>query len=77
MGGVGGLGLKRADNHRLDPGILDGARRPRSRLVPKTFKPMLSEAPPPLANRVGIDSQAGRHNFTLLAVGTGQDDPGS
>jgi len=39
--------------------------------------PVLAEAPPPFANRVGIDSQAGRHNLTLLAVGTGQDDPRS
>jgi hypothetical protein len=33
VGGVGGLGLKGADDHRLDPGILDSARRPRSRLA--------------------------------------------
>jgi hypothetical protein len=66
-----------ADDHRLDPGILDGTRRPRSRLVPKTFEPMLGEASPPHANRVGIDSQAGRHNLTLLAVDTRQDDPRS
>ena len=39
----GALGLKGADDHRLDPGILDSAQRPRSRLVPKTFKPMLGE----------------------------------
>src|SRR5450755_4682901 len=77
MGGVGGLGLKGTDDHRLDPGILDRTRRPRSRLVPKTFKPMLGEAPPPFANRIGSDSQAGCHNLTLLAVGTGQDNPGS
>jgi hypothetical protein len=36
---------------------------------------MLGEPPPPLANRVGIDSQTGRHNLALLAVSTGQDDP--
>src|ERR1700688_2933593 len=77
VGGVGGLRLKGADDHRLDPGILDGARRPRSRLVPKTFKPTLGEPSPPLANRVGIDSQTGRHNLALLAISTGQDDPGS
>jgi hypothetical protein len=75
VGGVGGLGLKGADDHRLDPGIIDSARRPRSRLVPKTFKPMLGKPPPPLANRVGIDSQARRHNLALLSVSTGQNDP--
>jgi hypothetical protein len=53
-----------ADDHRLDPGILDGTRRPRSRLVPKTFEPMLGEASPPLADRVGIDSR--RTAATLL-----------
>src|SRR6266478_9912793 len=75
VSGVGGLRLKGADDHRLDPGILDGARRPRSRLVPKTFKPMLGEAPTPLANSVGINSEAGRHDLALLAFSTGQDDP--
>ena len=77
MGGVGRFGLKGADDHCLNPGILDGARRPGSRLVPKSFKPMLGEAPPPLANRVGIDSQTGSHNLALLAVSTGQNDPGA
>jgi hypothetical protein len=38
---------------------------------------MLGEAPPPLANRVWINSQSGRHNLTLLAVSTGQNDPSS
>jgi len=75
VGGVGGLRLKGADDYRLDSGILDGARRPRSRLVPKTFKPMLGEAPTPLANSVRINSQAGRHDLALLAFSTGQDDP--
>ena len=77
MGGIRGLGRKGADDHRLDPGILDRARRPRSRLVQKASKPVFGEASPPLANRVGIDSQSGCHNLTLLAGGTGQDDPGS
>src|SRR6266404_3155354 len=45
------------------------------RLVPETFKPMLGEAPTPFANRVGINSQAGRHDLALLAFSTGQDDP--
>src|SRR5258708_39695568 len=74
-GGVGGVGLRGADDPRLDPGILDGARRPRSRLVPKTFKPMLGEAPPPLADGVGVNAQAGRNDPALLAFRTGQDDP--
>jgi hypothetical protein len=75
VGGVGGLRLKGADDHRFDPGILDSARRCRSRLVPKTFKPMLGEAPTPLANSVGINTQAGRHDLAQLAFSTGQDDP--
>ncbi len=29
-----------------------------------------------LANSVGVSSQAGRHDFALLAFSTGQDDPG-
>ena len=75
MGGVEGPGLKGADNHRFDPVILDRARRPRSRLVPKAFKPMLGEAPTPLANRVGINIQAGRNRLALLAFSTSQNDP--
>jgi hypothetical protein len=66
VGGVRGLGLKGAHDHRLDPGILDSARRPRSRLVPKTFKPMLGEAPTPLANCVGINSQGYANPYLLL-----------
>jgi hypothetical protein len=70
--GVGGRRLKGADDHRLDPGILDSARRSRSRLVPKTFKPVLGEAPTPLADRVSINIKAGRHHLALLAFSTGQ-----
>src|SRR5580704_2603365 len=66
VGGVSGHRLEGANDHCLDPGILDGARRPRSRLVPKTFKPVLGEAPTPLAHRVGINSQTGRHDLALL-----------
>ncbi|WP_247397028.1 MULTISPECIES: hypothetical protein, partial [unclassified Bradyrhizobium] len=40
----------------IDLSILDSARRPRSRLVQKTFKPTLNETPAPLADRVGIDT---------------------
>jgi hypothetical protein len=36
---------------------------------------MLGEPPAPLADRVGINAQAGRHHLALLAVSTGQDDP--
>jgi hypothetical protein len=36
---------------------------------------MFGEAPPPLADRIGINTQTGRHNLALLAVSTGQDDP--
>ncbi len=61
--------------HRLDTGILDRTQRSRSRLVPKTFKPMLDEAPTPLAERVGINTQAVRCNLALLAFNTGQHDP--
>src|SRR5713226_4345541 len=68
-----GLRLKGADDHRLDPGILDRARRSRSRLVPKTFK--LGEAPTPLADRVGINNKEGRYDLALFAFSTGQDDP--
>ena len=68
---IGGLGLKGADDHRLDPGILDRARRSRSRLVPKTFK--LGEAPTALADRVGINTQAGRYDLALFAFSTGQE----
>jgi hypothetical protein len=75
VGRVGRLGLKGADNHRFDPGILDRARCSRSRLVPKTFKPTLGEAPTPLADRIGIDTQADRNNLALLAVSTAQNDP--
>jgi len=72
---IGGLGLEGADDHRLDPGILDRARRSRSRFVPKTFKSLLGEAPTPLADRVGINTQASRHDLALLACSTSQDDP--
>jgi hypothetical protein len=77
MGRVGEFGLKGTDDHasiRVSS-IVRGV--PDRGLVPKTFRPMLGEAPPPLANHVRIDSHAGRHNLTLLAVCTGQDDPGS
>jgi len=50
---------------RLDPGILDRARRSRSRFVPKTFKSLLGEAPTPLADRVGIN--AFRFNWMELS----------
>jgi hypothetical protein len=36
---------------------------------------MLGEAPTPFTDRVGINTQAGRHGFALLAFGTGQDNP--
>jgi hypothetical protein len=36
---------------------------------------MFSEAPTPLANGVGINTQAGRHDLALLAFSTGQYDP--
>src|SRR3954451_7752368 len=75
MGGVGRLRLEGADNYRLDPGILDRARRSRSRLIPKTFKPMLGEAPAPLSDRVLINTQAGRNHLALLAFSASQDDP--
>jgi hypothetical protein len=58
--------------HRLDPGILG---RSRTRLIPKTLKPMFSEAPTSLANGVGINTEAGRHDLALLAFSTGQYDP--
>jgi hypothetical protein len=75
VGGVRGIRLEGAYNHRLDLGILDGAGHPRSRLLPKTFKSVLGEAPTPLANSVGIDSPVGRHDLALLAFSAGQDDP--
>jgi hypothetical protein len=75
VGGIGGLRLKGANDHRLDAGILDRARCPRSRLVPKTFKPMFGEALTPLADRVGVNTQAGRYDLALLALSTCQDDP--
>ena len=55
MGGVGGQALQRADDHRLDPGIVDRARRARARLVAKPVQPMLGEAPAPLADRAFVD----------------------
>jgi hypothetical protein len=71
VGGVGGLRLESADDHRLDPGILNSSWRPRSWLVPKTFQPMLGEAPTPLANGFGINTQPGRYDLALLALSAG------
>jgi hypothetical protein len=70
-----GRRLKGADDHRFDPGILDSAPRSRSRLVPKTFKPVLGEAPTPLADRVSINIKAGRHDLALLTFSSGQHNP--
>jgi len=75
VGGVGGLRLKGADDYRLDSGMLDSAGCPRSRLIPKTFKPTLGEAPTPLADRFRINSQAGRYDLALLTFSTRQNDP--
>jgi hypothetical protein len=36
---------------------------------------MLGEAPAPLADRVGINTQAGRNGLALLAFSAGQNDP--
>jgi hypothetical protein len=36
---------------------------------------MLGEAPTPFANRVAINSQAGRHDLAPLTFSTGRDDP--
>lgn len=71
MGGVGGHGLEGANDHGFDPGILDGARRTGSRFIAKTFKPVLGEAPTPLAYRFWINRQTSRNNLALLAFGTG------
>jgi hypothetical protein len=50
MGGVRRRSLEGANDHGLDPGILDGARRAGSGVITKAFKAMLGEAPTPLAN---------------------------
>jgi hypothetical protein len=39
---------------------------------PKTFKPVLGEVPTPLADNIGINSQARRHDLALLTVSTGK-----
>jgi len=71
-----GFRLKGADDYRLDSGILDGARRPRSRLRPKDLQAdARRSADANLPNSVRINSQAGRHDLALLAFSTGQDDP--
>ena len=75
MGGVGGHGLEGANDHGFDPGILDGARRTGSRFIAKTFKPVLGEAPTPLAYRFWINRQTSRNNLALLAFGTSQHYP--
>ena len=75
MGGVGGHGLEGANDHGFDPGILDGARRTGSRFITKTFKPVLGEAPTPLAYRFWINRQTSRNNLALLAFGTSQHYP--
>ena len=38
MRGVGRHAFQRAHDHRLDPRIFDGARRPRARLIPQTVE---------------------------------------
>jgi hypothetical protein len=75
MGGVGGHSLKGANDHCLDPSILHGAGRAGPGLITKAFKSVLGEAPTPLANRIGINSQTSRHSLALLAFGTSQHYP--
>src|ERR1700682_3812697 len=42
---------------------------------PEIGKPTLGEAPAPLADRFGINSQAGRYDLALLTFSTRQNDP--
>ncbi len=51
MRGIDRLVLQRLDDHRLDIGISDLARRPRSRLIDETIGATLGEPLPPLHHR--------------------------
>ena len=75
MGGLWRHALQRAHNDRLDPGILDGSRRTRTRLIPQTIEATLDKAPAPLADRRRINLKLRRHVFVLHALGAGQHDP--
>src|SRR6202163_441067 len=49
------MALQGADDHRLDPGILDRARCAATRLIPQSIDSELNETSPPLADRGFVD----------------------
>jgi hypothetical protein len=49
--GIRWQALQRFDDHGFDPGIINRARRTRTRLVTQAIKPVSQEAPTPLADR--------------------------
>src|ERR1700733_5964990 len=73
VGGVRRQALQGAYNHRLDPRVLEGARRPGAGLVSQTLQPMLGKAPAPLADSVLADAKSSSHLLVLIAIGAAQD----
>ncbi len=77
MGGALGATLQRRDDHGFDAGIVNRARRPGARLVVQPGHAPLHKTPPPLAYRLPVQAQPGRHFLVLTSLCTGQHNPGS
>jgi hypothetical protein len=77
MGGIIGAVLQRPDDHRFNAGIVNRARCPGARLVVQPVHAPLHKTPPPLAYRLPVQAQLGRHFRVLTSFCAGQHDPGS
>lgn len=69
--------FQRPHDHGFDTAIVNGARRPRARLIVQPGHALLHKAPPPFAHRPPLQAQLGRHFLVLTAFRAGQHDPGS
>ena len=68
-------GLQGLDDHLLDLRVVDGARRPRARLVREPLEAALSEPRAPLRHRRRVTPQICRDLIVGAALGRGQHDP--